>query len=758
MPEMDGSLLSDDEFNALQAIADRFAEARKQGPIDDWELLLPLPDAKLRRPALIECSKIDLEYAWKSEGGQRGEYYPVRFPELNGVPIELIVEEYRVRHLFGDKPPLDDYAVRFPDQYAEFEKRIEKLIVERSAPKFAKSASGPTPSLASLFPTGYRPGEILGRGNFAEVWRAEAPGGIAIAIKIVTQPLDNDAAQREQQSLELVKKLQHPALLSTTAFWIIQNRLVIAMELADGSLRDRLQECKSRGLKGIPAEELLSYFRDVATGLDWLHWQGVLHRDIKPENILLMKGYAKVADFGLARANTGKAAMMSVSFAGTPAFMPPEMWSGKAGPRSDQYSLAFTYAELRMGRRPLEGDDFVQVMTSAIEGEPDLEGVPPAEQTVLRRALAKRPEERFETCEEFVEALERAIHPHGGGGRWRPKVEAITRGSEPAEGSSTERTEHKLTKPKQVLGTTDKTLQQQTVPPNKQSKWPKTPGPAPTQGSGLRLVVVVLLVLALAGGGAGIAYVVFFMGGGSNPSSQSEQTSSKIKPVSTTSKPEIVAPPVKKPLKPDRFAPAADPKDIGDEKYYERIVFGKGDGEVAFKLLKDGIQPFYLMETKAPNALFAAFRIEKPADEISKWKDNGPRLPAFNVTWDEATKCAAWLGGRLPTPEELDFALSLGMLANPAVGLKNPRPVTEDRSGSGIFDLTGNGREWTSSTFKLKDEDFATLRGRMFTLAKPAGPEQLKDNDLRNAQVQRTKVASPFTTFRVAIDLPKKKE
>src|SRR5262249_8454509 len=153
---------------------------------------------------------------------------------------------------------------------------------------------------------------------------------------------------------------------------------------------------------GIPAEELISYFRDVAVGLDYLHWQGVLHRDIKSDNILLKKGYAKVADFGLARAQSKSLVMMSVSFAGTPAFMAPEIYLGKGGKKSDQYSLAFTYAELRLGRRPLKGENFYEVMISTREKDPDLDGLPAAEQAALRKALAKKPEERFESCEDFV--------------------------------------------------------------------------------------------------------------------------------------------------------------------------------------------------------------------------------------------------------------------------------------------------------------------------------------------------------------------
>ncbi len=178
MSGTDDSLLSDDDFNELQAIADRFADERKKGPIADWNPYLPPSDAKLRRQALIECIKVDLEVAWKKEGGIRCESYLDRFPELNALPIEVIVEEYRVRHLFGDKPSLDDFAFRFPDQYPEFHKRVEKILIERSAPKFAKGGSGPAPSLESLFPPGYKPGEFIGRGNFAEVWRAERPAAL----------------------------------------------------------------------------------------------------------------------------------------------------------------------------------------------------------------------------------------------------------------------------------------------------------------------------------------------------------------------------------------------------------------------------------------------------------------------------------------------------------------------------------------------------------------------------------------------------
>src|SRR5262249_37830095 len=169
----------------------------------------------------------------------------------------------------------------------------------------------------------------------------------------------------------------------------------------------RLKECKAEKMQGVPAEELVRYFTSAAEGLDFLHSKHVFHRDIKPDNILLVNGHAKVADFGLARAQDRPD--MSVSFAGTPIYMAPEAWGGKFYPQSDQYTLAITYAELRLGRRPLDGKDFVELMSRHQDSLPDLEGVPSAENAVLSRALAKQPEKRYPSCKEFARALQDAV-------------------------------------------------------------------------------------------------------------------------------------------------------------------------------------------------------------------------------------------------------------------------------------------------------------------------------------------------------------
>jgi serine/threonine protein kinase/tetratricopeptide (TPR) repeat protein len=253
----------------------------------------------------------------------------------------------------------------------------------------------------------YRLLKSIGTGSFGEVWQAEAPGGVLVAIKVIRGLLTDEEAQNELKSLDVIKNLHHAFLAQPQAFWVVDNRLVIAMELADGNLRHRLKECINQGQPGIPPAELLRYFFEAADALDYLHENHVVHRDIKPDNLLLRNKHVKVADFGLVRENSQM--MMSMSVCGTPGYMAPEVWGGRGGPASDQYSLACAYAELRLGRMLFPHRNFESIKFAHRRERPDLTPIPAAEQEVLFRALSKDPEDRFATCTEMVEALEEAL-------------------------------------------------------------------------------------------------------------------------------------------------------------------------------------------------------------------------------------------------------------------------------------------------------------------------------------------------------------
>src|SRR4029077_13036809 len=108
---------------------------------------------------------------------------------------------------------------------------------------------------------------------------------------IIIRPIDQAESKREQEAMELIKNLRHHFLLPVHAFWFLEDRLIILMDLADGSLRDCLNKYRKEGKQAIPLHELLRYFRQAAEALDYLHEKKVQHRDIKPENILLTEGH-----------------------------------------------------------------------------------------------------------------------------------------------------------------------------------------------------------------------------------------------------------------------------------------------------------------------------------------------------------------------------------------------------------------------------------------------------------------------------------
>ena len=247
----------------------------------------------------------------------------------------------------------------------------------------------------------------LGAGGYGEVWLADAPGGLKKAIKFVHGAIEGDRAAGELKSLQRIRQVNHPFILSLERIEVIDGQLIIVTELAGGSLHDRYMEFRAKGFIGIAKEKLIGYIKDTADGLDFLCQQHDLqHLDVKPANLLLVADRVKVADFGLIKDIQSNS--LSVMGGLTPTYAAPEMFDGRPGRFSDQYSLAIVYQELLSGTLPFRGRTTAQLANEHLHKAPNLEAIPLLERPILSKALSKKPQMRFNDCREFINAIEKA--------------------------------------------------------------------------------------------------------------------------------------------------------------------------------------------------------------------------------------------------------------------------------------------------------------------------------------------------------------
>lgn len=255
---------------------------------------------------------------------------------------------------------------------------------------------------------GYELIKKIGTGGYGEVWSAIAPGGMRKAVKFVFGDECDRRATSELHALEKIKAVRHPFLLSLERIEVVEGRLVVVSELADGSLRDRFVECVEQGLPGIPREELLGYLSDAADVLDYLGEEHSLaHLDIKPDNLLLVGGHVKVADFGLVKSLSNQA-QASLVGGMTPTYAAPEVFRGSPSRQSDQYSLAILYQEMLTGSVPFPGVNAAELTLQHMKDDPDLLRLPEADRFPAARALSKEPANRFADCSELVAAIRSA--------------------------------------------------------------------------------------------------------------------------------------------------------------------------------------------------------------------------------------------------------------------------------------------------------------------------------------------------------------
>ena len=267
----------------------------------------------------------------------------------------------------------------------------------------------------------YRIMDHLGKGGVSQVFKAwHAERNCPVALKVIhSHLLDNaEAVGRFQREMKAVLRLSHPNIVQSFGDDALGEAHFFAMEFVQGTSLDKLVQLSG----SLPIPQACDFIRQAALGLQHAHEKGLVHRDIKPANLVQIAGGSviKILDFGLARlqrspdSKSGPAVALTMEGAiiGTADFMAPEQArdARSADIRSDIYSLGCTFYFLLTGQPPYPGNALMHKLYQHINAEPPVPEqkrpeVPAEVSAIVRKMMAKKPDERYPTPAEVAEAL-----------------------------------------------------------------------------------------------------------------------------------------------------------------------------------------------------------------------------------------------------------------------------------------------------------------------------------------------------------------
>src|SRR3954465_5819992 len=257
--------------------------------------------------------------------------------------------------------------------------------------------------------------ELVGKGGMSNVYRAhDRLLERKVAIKLLHEHYtpDADYVERLPREARAAAKLSHPNIVTVIDRGEADGRQFMVFEYVDGQNLKQLVESKGR----LPVRTALELSIEIGRALAFAHDSGLVHRDVKPQNVLLGNGDVKVTDFGIARSgDVSQGLTQTGTVLGTSDYIAPEQASGRpVSELSDVYSLGVVVYELLAGEPPYKGESFLTVaMRHVNDPVPRIAGargdVPLRLDAALRRAMAKAPEDRFESMSAFVKELEAVL-------------------------------------------------------------------------------------------------------------------------------------------------------------------------------------------------------------------------------------------------------------------------------------------------------------------------------------------------------------
>jgi len=422
--------MADDDFESRILC---FEEAwQRHGPADIAEHLKYAP-ASTRFPLLVELICIDLEYRWRHDRSSESvtlERYVAAFPELGPLarlPLELIGEEYRARHRWGDRPTHAAFLSRFganPDLIRGELQRIDRELVEEAADPTDVVPSAKRPSAPEL-PVDQNPDvtlfsqrdvhlqRMIGSGSTGKVYQArQADTRHEIAVKFLRKSLlqERRVVQRFIGEAKTVARLRHPNIVGIQGLGrTTGGAYFIVMDLVTGSNLALVSRARP-----VTVTEAISWAIETCDALEHAHSKGIIHCDLKPANLLLGDdGRIRVTDFGLAR-SLHEDTPWTAEVEGTAPFMAPEQVSpcwGGIDERTDVYGVGAVLYALLTGHPPWFGQRLPDILAKVISGAqpvPAIDrrtGLPRAVSDICQRCLCKMPAERYRTTHDLRLAL-----------------------------------------------------------------------------------------------------------------------------------------------------------------------------------------------------------------------------------------------------------------------------------------------------------------------------------------------------------------
>lgn len=289
---------------------------------------------------------------------------------------------------------------------------------------------------------GYKIKRQIGRGGMAKVFEAESGrSGVPKRVAIKFLQID-DATTRSRffEEANLIRKIDHPNVIKIFESGEIRGMPYLVMEYLEGTaLSDLIQNTENRA---IPVERALRMAIQICDGLQQAHEKGIIHRDIKPDNIFVLKrapnekqDRVKILDFGIARIVNldfpdAPRITREGSTIGTPHYMSPESIRGDVKkdkePGMDIYSLGISLYEMITGHRPFTAQNIAQVLIMHLKKKPELPrkrrpdlDIPEDVETLVMRAMAKKPSQRFQTMVEMKKEIEKCLDPSLRLPRWQ---------------------------------------------------------------------------------------------------------------------------------------------------------------------------------------------------------------------------------------------------------------------------------------------------------------------------------------------------